>query len=310
MSLNPRNHAAKYRFSSWILGITIIAGMVGVIMLARWFDNNRPKVASRVEQERLYLTGNAVRRVSLSFNGLVADWYWMRALQYVGRKILDAPENFQLDELSQLDLRLLAPLLDAATTLDPQFMEPYQFAAVVLPSIDPEEAIRITKKGIAANPKQWRLYQHLGYIYWQRGDYSTAAEAYGQGAAIPGAPPWMEGMKARMSAEGGSRDVAREIYSRMYEQAGDLQVKETARLRLLQLESFDQRDVIRKLLAMFKARTGRCPTSWNELAPLLRAVRLPVTADGVPLDPANTPYVLVSEKCDVDLDPRSDVPYK
>ncbi len=133
-------------------------------------------------------------------------------------------------------------------------MEPYQYAAVVLPAIDEEEAIRITKKGIAANPTEWRLYQHLGYIYWQRGDFKAAGEAYAQGATIPGAPPWMESMKARMAAEGGSRDVAREIYTRMYEQAGDSQVKETAYLRLLQLDSMDQRDVIRRVLAVYQVR--------------------------------------------------------
>ena len=281
-----------------------------MVLVARWLDQRRPKIESEIQQETLYLTGNTVRRMSLGFNGLVADWYWMRSLQYVGRKILEVPEQVQLDNLAQLDLRLLAPLLDIATTLDPEFMEPYQYAAVVLPAIDEEEAIRIIRKGIAANPNQWRLYQHLGYIYWQREDFNAAGEAYANGATIAGAPLWMNAMKARMAAEGGSRDVAREIYTRMYEQAGDSQVKETASLRLLQLDSMDQRDTIRKVLAVYKLRAGRCPAAWRDVAPLLRAARLSLGNDGAPLDPAGTPYLLVSNNCDVDLDPRSDVPYK
>ncbi len=247
--------------------------------------------------------------MSLNFNGLVADWYWMRALQYVGGKILSAQGPIQLDDLSQLDMKLLSPMLDVATTLDPEFMEPYLYAAVVLPAIDEDEAIRITRKGIAANPNQWRLYQHLGYIYWQRDDYASAGEAYSEGAKIPGAPSWMEAMKARMAAEGGSREVAREIYSRMYQEAGDPKVKEMARLRLLQLQSMDQRDVIRKLLGIYKSRVGRCPSSWQEMAPLLRAARLPI-ADGGPIDPSGTPYKLITDACDVDLDTRSTIPYK
>lgn len=278
-------------------------------MSARWLDNQKSTVQTEVQQESLYLTGPTLRRMSLGFNGLVADWYWMRSLQYVGKKILEAPENVQLDNLAQLELRLLAPLLDVATTLDPEFMEPYQYAAVVLPAIDQDEAIRITRKGIAANPTQWRLYQHLGYIYWQRDDFTAAGDAYAQGAMVPGAPPWMEAMKARMAAEGGSRDVAREIYTRMYEQAGDSQIKETARLRLLQLDSMDQRDVIRKLLTIYNARVGKCPSSWREVEPLLRAARLPV-ADRAPIDPAGTPYVLLTDKCEVDLDPGSVIPYE
>src|SRR6185503_8501199 len=135
-------------------------------------------VDAQQEEEPLYLTGTALKRASLSFNGLAADWYWMRSLQYVGGKILKVPASVPLDSLGQLDLKLLAPLLDTATTLDPQFMEPYEYAAIVLPDVDLPEAIRITKKGIAANPTAWRLRQHLGFIYWQQKDFQAAGDAY------------------------------------------------------------------------------------------------------------------------------------
>ena len=134
--------------------------------------------------------------MSLGFNGLVADWYWMRALQYVGGKILNAPRGIQFDNLAELDLKLLAPLLDVATTLDPEFMEPYQYAAVVLPAVDQEEAIRITQKGIAANPSMAALSTSRLHLLASR-NYTAAGEAYAQGAIISGAPPWMQAMKAR-----------------------------------------------------------------------------------------------------------------
>ena len=295
--------------ASWIPAAIIVFGIAGSVVVAKWLDRNRPATHTEIQQESLYLTANALKRMSLNFNGLVADWYWMRALQYVGGKILSAEGPIQLDDLSELDMNLLAPMLDISTTLDPEFMEAYMYAAVVLPAIDEEEAIRITRKGIAANPSQWRLYQHLGYIYWQRGDYASAGEAYSDGAKISGSPPWMQAMKARMAVEGGSRDVAREIYGRMYQEAGDPKVKEMARLRLLQLQSMDQREVIRKLLGIYKGRLGRCPSSWQDMAPLLRAARLPI-ADGGPIDPGGTPYRLITGTCDVDLGPSSIIPYK
>jgi len=245
--------------------------------------------------------------LSMGFNGLVADWYWMRSLQYIGRKILSVPEDVELDSLGQLNLKLLAPLLDTATTLDPQFLEPYEYAAVVLPDVDVVEAIRITKKGIAANPQAWRLYQHLGYIYWQQRDFKAAIETYGQGAKIPGAPSWMEAMSARMAAEGGSRGVAREIYSRMYEQAADKKVKDMALRRLMQLDSLDQRDVLTKLLAAYQARTGSCPNSWREIDGLLRASRWARDTSGAPLDPSGMAYVLAGNGCEVELNPDSQI---
>lgn len=293
-----------------MLAVGIVAGLAAVFALSRTIDARRPPPDPTVEEERLYLTGNAAKRMSLGFNGLIADWYWMRSLQYVGRKIMSVPDNVPIDDLGALNLKLLAPLLDVSTTLDPQFMEPYEYAAVVLPVVSVDEAIRITKKGIAANPNEWRLYHHLGYIYWQRGDFKSAAEVYGAGAATPNPPYWMQAMKARMTAEGGSRATAREIYGRMYEEAEDSQVKDMARRRLLQLDSLDQRDVLRKLLTAYNTRTGHCVSSWREIGPALQLLRTPVDPTGAPVDPSGKPYRLVKGGCDVDLDPKSEVPGK
>jgi len=300
------NHKGSIRDGALLL--TVLLGLASVVGLSRWLDSHRPPTDSKIEEEQLYLNGTTAKRISLGFNGLAADWYWMRSLQYVGRKIIGVPENIPIDSLGQLNLKMLAPLIDTATTLDPQFMEPYQYAAVVLPDIDLQQAIRITRKGIAANPSAWRLYQHLGYIYWQQRDFQAAGEAYDQGSKLPGVPPWMEAMKAKMAAEGGSRELAREIYSRMYEQASAVSVKKMARRRLLQLDSLDQRDGLRKVLSAYQSKVGRCPSSWKEIEPVLRALRMDLDSTGAPLDPAGTAYVLVSAGCDVDVDPKSEVP--
>src|SRR6266436_180675 len=288
----------------------ILIGLASAVGLSQWIDSHRPPTNAIVEEEQLYLQGATVRRMSLGFNGLAADWYWMRSLQYVGGKLLNTHENIRLDNMSPLNLKLLAPLLDAATTLDPDFMEPYEYAAVVLPGVNVENAVRIINKGIAANPSAWRLYQHLGYIYWQQKDFKAASEAYGQGAGLPGAPHWMEAMKAQMLAQGGSRNTARLIYERMYQQTDDLNVREMARRRLLQIQSFGERDEIRRLLGEYSAREKRCASSWKDISPALRSASLPLDDSGAPLDPANAPYRLVKAGCDVDLDLRSAVPQK
>ena len=291
------------------LGLVIVIGMASAALLVRRIDTLRPPPDPNAIDESLYLDGKTARRISLGFNGLAADWYWMRSLQYVGRKIIN-DNDVSIDNLGLLNLKLLAPLLDTATTLDPEFLDPYEYAAIVLPAINVEDAIRITKKGIAANPNAWRLYQHLGYIYWQQRDYQAASEMYGRGAQIAGAPPWMEAMKAKMAADGGSRTTAREIYTRMYEQSADEKVKDMARKRLLQLDSLDQQDSLRKFFATYQSRTGKCPSSWKEIEPVFRALRVPVDASGAPLDPSGVPYVLRAGACEVELDPKSEIPVK
>lgn len=299
----------KDRTKTVTLALVVVLGMACAIFVVRYLDTIRPAPDQTLADESLYLNAKTARRISLGFNGLAADWYWMRSLQYVGRKIVNASDA-QIDDLSKLDLKLLAPLLDTATTLDPQFMDPYEYAAIVLPAIDVQEAIRITRKGIEANPNAWRLYQHLGYIYWQQRDYQTAGEIYGRGAQITGAPPWMEAMKAKMTADGGSRTTAREIYKQMYEQASDEKVKEMAHVRLVQLDSLDQRDNLRKLFAAYQARAGRCPNSWKELEPAFRSLRVAVDASGAPFDPTGVPYVLRAGTCEVTLGADSKIPRK
>ena len=286
----------------------IVVGLSSVVLLSRYMDQRRPLPDPAVAEESLYLNGNTAKRVSLGFNGLVADWYWMRSLQYVGGKIIKAPGNNPFGDLGSLNLKLLAPLLDAATTLDPHFLEPYEYAAIVLPAANVDEAIRITRKGIETNPSEWKLYQHLGYIYWQKRDYQTASEMYGAGAQNPNAPPWMLAMKARMSAEGGSRGTAREIYSRMFEEAADPNVKKMARAHLMRLASLDQMDVITKVLNEYTKRTGTCPHNWQVIAPLMNSLKLSLDRTGTPVDPAGYPYQLKTATCTVERDPQSEVP--
>jgi tetratricopeptide (TPR) repeat protein len=319
MSDLTQDHEARRRKMRQLLSqaAIVVLGLAVVVALSRWMDARKPPADPQLEEQSLYVTGATARRMSIGFNGMVADWYWMRALQYVGNKVIEHPEQVQIDDLSALKLHLLYPLLDTATTLDPQFMAVYDYGGVVLPAVNQEDAIKLLRKGIAANPDAWRLYQHLGYIYWKRGDYRASSEAYGAGARLSGAPEWMSMLSARLLAEGDSRETAREMYKHMLEQADDEQVKEMLARRLLQVDSFDERDAIRKGLESFRQRTNRCPSKWQDVAAELRAARLANGArlrfdqSGAPLDPTDAAYLLIKDGCDVDLDwQRSKVPYK
>ena len=299
------------RTKTLVLGLVVVIGMACAALLVHRIDTLRPPEDPNAIDESLYLNAKTARRISLGFNGLTADWYWMRSLQYVGRKVIGAGDKFRFSDLGSLDLRLLYPLLDTATTLDPQFIPVYEYGAVVLPAIDDELAIKLLEKGIQHNPGEWRLFHHLGYIYWQRGNYQTAAAKYAAGADVPGALPWMRAMSARMLAEGGSHSTAREIYQRMYDEAEDETIRHMAELRLAQVTSFEERDSIRRVLKEFQTRQGRCADNWREVTNDLRAARLTVAdSTGEPLDPAGTPYILLKDQCDVDLDPKTLIPYK
>jgi hypothetical protein len=121
---------------------------------------------------------------------------------------------------------------------------------------------------------------------------------------------WMEHMAARMEREGDDPRVARAMYTRMYEQAQDEQVRQWARKRLMQLRSLEERAAIRRVLEDFVTAQGHCPRAWTEVTAGLGAAGLRVHPQGPPLDPSDAPYLLVVSPagCDVTLHPASTVP--
>ncbi len=287
----------------------IICGLVGIFLLSAFLEKNRPALPENYADEDLALQGARLKGYSMGFEGLIADWYWMQSLQYLGDKIIKNPDaNISFDNLNALNPRLLYPYLDNATTLDPQFLSVYEFGATVLPAIDKDKAIKLLQKGIEDNPNQWRLYQHLGYIYWRLGNFEKASEAYAAGAKLPGAPKFMQMMTAKTKTEGGSRETARIIFRQMFDESEDEQTKKSAALRLSELDSLDERDEIRVALQTFKTKTGRCAANWREILPLLQTVKLPGGRDFRIdnsynlIDPSDAPYVLDKENCDVKLD--------
>jgi tetratricopeptide (TPR) repeat protein len=297
----------------YFLIFAILVGLVAAAAAARWSDAHRPGVPAQFAEDQMEFNGPAMKRITLAFNGVAADWYWIKSLQYVGRKIVSYKDahggNFDLRNLSPLDLRQLPGLLKMSTTLDPQFLEPYYYGAFILPDFNPDEAISLLNYGIAANPDKWRLYQHLGYIYWQRGDYQKASEVYAAGAKISGAPPWMLAISARMKAEGGAGAAAREMYLHLAEASDDPTVKAMVQKQLWRLDWTEDRDKIRRLLSNYATNTGRCVTSWKDINLALAAAGLRVNGAGAPLDPTNVPYRLIKNGCDIDLDEHSEVPH-
>jgi tetratricopeptide (TPR) repeat protein len=287
----------------------VIIGFALVFVLSNFTAHHRPTVPESFLDEDLALQGAKLRGFSLGMEGLIADWYWMQSLQYIGSKVVKTDADINLENLQPLNPRLLYPLLDNATDLDPQFMAVYSYGAVVLPAIDPGQAIKIAEKGIANNPQEWRLYQHLGYIYWRLQNYEKAAEVYAKGAEINGAPPFLKMMAAQMKNQGGSRETARAIYEQMYREAQDAQTKENAARHLLKLDSLDERDLMRAALEDFQKKNNRCAANWREVFPLLRPLKtrrgaaLRFDADTLaPVDPSNVPYVLqTADKCDVSI---------
>lgn len=292
-----------------VSGAVIVLGFASIFGLGNFLENNRVPLPEGFDDGDLLINGSRMKGYALGMEGLIADWYWVRSLQYIGDKIIKSGSDFQnIDDLSVLNPRLLYPYLDTATDLDPHFIAAYSYGAIVMPAIDLTKAIAIIEKGIVNNPSEWRLYQHLGYIYWRKGSYEKASATYEKGSEIADAPPFMKMMAASMMTEGGSRDTSRKIFQRMLDDSDDQNIRLTMTQHLNELDSLDERAAIDAALADFNQKTGRCANSLNEIFPMLRSVRLTNGRD-FRIDPANRlvdptdfPYLLDKENCRAALD--------
>ena len=221
-----------------------------------------------------------VQKMSLGYEPLMADIYWTRAVQYYGMHIGEQQARFTL----------LWPLLDIATTLDPHLIVAYRFGAIFLSESAvgagrPDLAVQLVKRGIAANPNEWRLSTDLGFLYyWQLKDYPDAVNAYVQASQNPQAPPWVKAMAARIAVTGGSTETSQMIWSQIYESTQDTTMRKLAfdQLRILraQLDQSHLDDISQQ----YQQRTGHPPASSKDL---VAAGLLP----GVPVDTEGFAYV-------------------
>src|ERR1043165_6114781 len=143
-----------------IIGLAVVLACFALsVILSRHIEATKPSLPDNYADSDLEMDGSYIKGYALGTESLIADWYYMRSLQYVGDKLLASKSDFvNIEDLRDLNPRLLYPYLDNATNLDPHFIAAYAYGAIVLPAIDQQKAIDLTEKGIANNPGAWRLY--------------------------------------------------------------------------------------------------------------------------------------------------------
>jgi hypothetical protein len=241
-------------------------------------------------QDVMYLpSARAVKALSLGYNGLMADLYWTRVVQYFGSH----------HRAHTTQYKLLAPLLDITTELDPQFMTAYEFGSIFLAQTppegagDPEAAAKLVEKGIERNPTAWRLYYHLGYIQWMElHDPKLASETFLKGSQIPGALPWMKVMAAALAQHAGEYQTATYLWANILNSATDKDIRDNAEKRLRALKCDEEVRLLQEHIARFTEKTGHAPSNWDEM---LEAGWL----KQVPLDPIGNRFKLVSGRVQV-----------
>jgi hypothetical protein len=218
----------------------------------------------RPEHEALYLwSGKHVRRLLPGFEGLAADLYWLRAVQYFGGQRVFARDH---------RMELLGPLLDITVTLDPRMEVAYRYGAIFLAEAvptgagRPREGVALLERGVAALPENWRIRQDLGFLYFLHlDDPRRASEVLLEASTLPGAPFWLKNLAADVLARGGDRETAKRMWRQIHDQSEGV-VRANALVNLQVLEALDDAERLTRLVEELTRRTGRRPRSLRELA--------------------------------------------
>ncbi len=266
------------------IAASMLAGcMLASVLLLHRLDQIR---TGATLEEVLYISSPQVlKRMSLGYDGLLADIYWTRAVQYFGNKHHNGAEHYNL----------LAPLLEITTTLDPHLLVAYDFGTSFLSPAPPngagmpQRAVELAEFGIRNNPDEWRLYYNLGFIYYMDlKDYAHAADAFAAGSRVPNAHPFLKVLAAQMAQHAGELQTARVLWSATYQTTSDRMIRANATAHLRALQVDEDVATLEGLAAFYQKRTGRLPASFAELqrAGMLR---------GNPTDPLSNPYKLTPD---------------
>ena len=266
-----------------ITSLLLVLCLAASVLTLRQIDQSR---SNATLDEVLFLNSpRFVKRMSLGYNGLAADIYWTRAVQYFGSHHAERARNFDL----------LAPLLDITTTLDPQLTVAYQFGANFLAPKPPNgagmphKAVELVEYGIKNNPENWQLYYELGFVYYMDlKDYAGAAQAFSHGSQLPGAHPFMKIIAAQMAQHAGDSQMARALWMTTYQTSQDKHIRANAISHLRALQVADDVDALQEVVAQYGRNTGFLPKSMHNLiaAGLLRSI---------PTDPTGRPYTIASD---------------
>jgi tetratricopeptide (TPR) repeat protein len=276
------NSAAPLRPAVPWLAVALL--LPAVVALQVWRDRLTPPPAEAVPL--LWVQSpELARRMTLSFDDLAADVYWIRSVVHYGSE-RRAPGT------ASARYPLLYPLLDMTTTLDPNFDVAARLGAIYLSEGYPggpgriDQALALLQKGQRHAPTRWQYPHDIGFVYyWWAKDYATAAKYFRDASELPDAPNWLKTLAGTTLIQSGDRAAARAMWTELGASADVEWLRRAADYRLGQLRALDDIDALTQRVEQTRQRLGRLPQSWAEV---VTARVLPA----VPTDPTGVPYQL------------------
>ena len=256
----PKYSLSAPRSSSivrWVFPVIWLSLLVVSIVLRVDFEQRDVREFASRQSLILLPKGEFLKPIVLGHEQLAADLIWLEFVQVLGS-----------DHVDEQDYEWIRHALDVVTTLDPQFVEAYDFGGVVLAELGThvDWSNALLEKGMTANPQAWRLPFLLGFNhFFHLQDYGRAATFLSRAARLPGSPPYVPELAARLYVQADAHEVALVFLETMQREAQDAAI--VTALERRRKEVLIERDLatMEKAIADHLAGYGALPPSLEQL---------------------------------------------
>lgn len=230
--------------------ISFLAAMLWAteeIRVKRPRSNQAERLASMESLD--FLVGN--------FQHIVADYYWLRSVEYFGRR--DAHEA---------KYTLLGPLLERSLRLDPFFFKPAYVSGTLLNvgQAQLEQSQRLLTAAMKHHPTRWELPFIAGFnAYMYQNDPARALPLLQKAASLPECPPRVQKIAAKLSIETAQPEIGLALIESMMETVTDPELLQTYEERRRQLMLEVELKALNRALQYFIGEYSERPQSIEEL---------------------------------------------
>lgn len=191
-----------------------VALLIAAVCCTGWAHAHLPNTTRADRGAEFVPAPHIVDAASLGFDALLADYYWLQAIQVVGGN----------DIVNEETASHLGKLIDVVTTVNPHVDHPYRFAAVWMTHSPTQVqfANRLLERAIEYHPQDWRNYFYLGFNhFFYLGEFSKAAAELEIAMDLQGAPAYLPRLVARLKSQEGDIDVAELFLRQLVETTSD-----------------------------------------------------------------------------------------
>ncbi|MCU0607776.1 MAG: hypothetical protein MUF78_10255 [Candidatus Edwardsbacteria bacterium] len=252
-----------------VLLLCLAALLAGIVAVQRAFDRRYLSSEQSVRELLYFPSADVVRALSAGNQLMMADYLWLRMIQYYGYH-MRSDRNYEY----------LHPITDRLTDLDPQFLYPYTFGSLLLAhdAQDSVNSLRLLDKAKRENPDRWEFPYMKGfilYIFFQRPD--SAVAEFIEASKLPDAWEGALRFAAWISRKQGRRETSKQMWQDQYGSAKSQEEQAVAKYYLDKIGIEEELDRLQIVAVRFRKTSNRWPASLRELfaAGAVKAARDP-----------------------------------